>query len=276
VATSLPAQANNRSYFSCSLQKCSLSHHVTKRFQRRRCRRPCPTTPQFKIICKGEETLGWRSVSHFLFDYYFTLLSAIIDITFSMLTNAFPTKDRPRAPALKSTSITTIAGMVSDPSSSYPSYSRVNEVSTSPQTPYDPKDLLNPKSVKSSRNPKSPSPYLTTITSRSVPTAGGLDAKTEVGPGVYGKPVALREDGSRKAMLEGLYGVEHRTEQPRKRLKSNVEDNGVNMNKPAFTHRSNGIVGDYMKPDPATLPTMIDTLVDLTKGKAPQRNDDFS
>jgi len=204
------------------------------------------------------------------------LLSAIVDATSSMLTNTFPTKDRPRAPALKSASITTIASMVSDPSSSYPSHSRVNEVSMSPQTPYDPKDLLNPKSVKSSRNPKSPSPYLTTITSRSVPTASGLDARTEAGPGVYGKPATLRENGSRKAMLEGLYGVEHRTEQPRKRLKSNVEDNGVNENKPAFTHRSNGIVGDYMKPDPGTLPTVKDTLIDLTKGKATQCNHDFS
>src|SRR5271154_4799256 len=39
------------------------------------------------------------------------LLSAIVDATSSMLTNTFPTKDRPRAPALKSASITTIASM---------------------------------------------------------------------------------------------------------------------------------------------------------------------
>jgi len=129
-------------------------------------------------------------------------------------------------------------------------------------------DLLNPKGVKAGggQKSKSPSPYQTTASSHSDSKSNDPDAMPEMVNNIRGENVH-REQGSQHAMLERLHGVEYRTEQPRKRVKTTAEDKGVTGGKPAFAHRSNGIVGDYMKPDPGTLPLATGGLVDLTNGR---------
>ena len=69
-----------------------------------------------------------------------------------------------------------------------------------------------------------------------------------------------------KRLLENLYGIEQRVAQPRKRVKVVADSESEPGFKGSFQHRSTGIVGDYMKPDPKANTTPADLTVDLTKG----------
>jgi SNF2 family DNA or RNA helicase len=73
-------------------------------------------------------------------------------------------------------------------------------------------------------------------------------------------PLESSGSGSR---LEDLYGVQRRVEQPRKKVKKNLSDevehkNGVHA---SFARRSNGIMGQYMKPN---ADKEVSLMVDLT------------
>lgn len=72
-----------------------------------------------------------------------------------------------------------------------------------------------------------------------------------------------RESSGGGARLEALYGVQRRVDQPRKKVKKDSDDDsehGKNSH-PSFTNRSNGMMGDYMKPDADKL---VSLTVDLT------------
>jgi hypothetical protein len=78
------------------------------------------------------------------------------------------------------------------------------------------------------------------------------------------KREASRETGGGGNRLDDLYNLQARTEQPRKRIKKDSkEDEYHKVAQPSFTRRSNGIVGDYMKPEEGKA---VSLMVDLTKG----------
>lgn len=78
-----------------------------------------------------------------------------------------------------------------------------------------------------------------------------------------------QDDSGPKSMLEGLYGVEKRSDLPRKKAKATTEES---ENKSASSgpqnRRSGGLVGEYMKPNPDEniSAAILSTLVDLTQG----------
>ena len=78
-----------------------------------------------------------------------------------------------------------------------------------------------------------------------------------------------RETSSPQNLLENVYGIEKRTEPPRKKLKTEkgeAEALGETKASNNFRGKSGGIIGDYMKPaaDAEIKPIDISTLVDLT------------
>ena len=79
------------------------------------------------------------------------------------------------------------------------------------------------------------------------------------------------ESMSRNSMLENLHNVERRVHQPQKKVKRLSEDlESGTKPKTTHAHRGNGIVGEYMRPDPeSTEPgqTSVPRAVDLTKGE---------
>lgn len=75
-----------------------------------------------------------------------------------------------------------------------------------------------------------------------------------------------RQKGGAKSLIEGVYGVESRVDISRKKVKLTVGENQAPQKTPASTHHpSNGIVGEYMRPDPKKAAEATQTaLVDLT------------
>jgi hypothetical protein len=74
---------------------------------------------------------------------------------------------------------------------------------------------------------------------------------------------------SRNSMLESLHNVERRVDQPQKRAKRLSEDlqSGIKQ-KTSFAHRSHGIIGEYVRPDPGSTDHLnAPKTVDLTMGK---------
>jgi hypothetical protein len=75
------------------------------------------------------------------------------------------------------------------------------------------------------------------------------------------------------SMLEDLYRVEHRVDQPRKKVKTVKDDNeeeDMKKSSSSYAHRSGGIIGEYMKPasdPPDSKPPFIAQTVDLTAGE---------
>ncbi|OAP64020.1 hypothetical protein AYL99_03247 [Fonsecaea erecta] len=96
-------------------------------------------------------------------------------------------------------------------------------------------------------------------TSKSATSAStSMDPSSQGGTGQMGGP--------KKSMLESLYGIEDRLNNPRKKLKLSVEDQHEQAPKMGTSsHRNgNGIVGAYMRPDPEQAIEMTRSLVDLT------------
>jgi len=81
----------------------------------------------------------------------------------------------------------------------------------------------------------------------------------------------LRPEGNGpKSMLEEVYGVERRVDRPRKKVKMDgSEESQTTGSSGKYAHRSTGIVGDYMKPNPDTASpaSQLDNLIDLTNSK---------
>ena len=78
-----------------------------------------------------------------------------------------------------------------------------------------------------------------------------------------------RETSSPQNLLENVYGIENRTEPPRKKIKtdkSEAEAPGETNSSSSFRGKSGGIIGEYMKPDADAeiKPIDVSTLVDLT------------
>jgi hypothetical protein len=72
-------------------------------------------------------------------------------------------------------------------------------------------------------------------------------------------------------MLESLHNVERRMDQPQKKLKTFSDDlQSGNKSKTSYAHRSNGVIGEYMRPDSGSAKPnepSIPNAVDLTIGK---------
>ena len=79
------------------------------------------------------------------------------------------------------------------------------------------------------------------------------------------------ESISRNSMLENLHNVERRVYQPQKKVKRLSEDlESGTKPKTSYAHRGNGIVGEYMRPDPEStepVQTSVPRAVDLTIGE---------
>ncbi|OCT48663.1 SNF2 family N-terminal domain containing protein [Cladophialophora carrionii] len=75
-------------------------------------------------------------------------------------------------------------------------------------------------------------------------------------------------NSSTKSLVESLYNVENRASNPRKRVKLDDHDHShETLNKKASSsyHHSNGVVGEYMRPDPEKVAEAVkSSLVDLT------------
>ena len=83
------------------------------------------------------------------------------------------------------------------------------------------------------------------------------------------------QSGGPRSMLEGLYGVERRADQPQKKMKREVEEADYGARKKAsYAYQSNGIVGQYLKSETegGDAKASIDAqMVDLTQGKQTPR-----
>jgi hypothetical protein len=74
-----------------------------------------------------------------------------------------------------------------------------------------------------------------------------------------------REPSNGGSRFDDLYNLQLRTEQPRKKIKKNLEESEYNNSAQAsFARRSHGIVGDYMKPEAGKA---VPLTVDLTNGR---------
>ena len=133
---------------------------------------------------------------------------------------------------------------------------------SAPPVPRDPKLLLNPKASNKGNT--------AAANSNNSQQADGLQ---HLDRGLNGQSNGLTttrpsndtHSHEPKRFLEDLYGVEQRVAQPRKRTKIVADNDDTLAAKNSFQHRSTGIVGDYMKPDPQANVTPADLTVDLTK-----------
>ncbi|OQV08898.1 Helicase conserved domain-containing protein [Cladophialophora immunda] len=85
------------------------------------------------------------------------------------------------------------------------------------------------------------------------------------------------KDSAQKSMLESIYGVEDRISNPRKKVKLTAEDQREQTPKLGISshRRGNGIVGEYMRPDPDQAPEVTKkSLVDLTNDEDDDGDDD--
>lgn len=152
----------------------------------------------------------------------------------------------------------------SSPDSKSKLQSTSNSTSPSTSRTYDPRALLAPRAT--SRQPHNPqvstgSPYMMTLQSgSSSPSRGAMDIDT-----IPHKRRPSGEPSGGGSRLEDLYSVQERTAQPRKKVKNDAEEaEHSKFAQPSFTRRSNGIVGDYMKPEAGKV---VPLTVDLTNGR---------
>jgi len=130
---------------------------------------------------------------------------------------------------------------------------------------YDPRALLNPRASK--KEPKQ------------VPTSGThpIADRNLTSPDAS-KRISNGEANGPKSMLEGLYGVERRTDYPQKKVKI-TKDPDIEIVKSQngnTRHQGSGIVRDYMRPDQqkAADATKLNSLVDLTNTDDDQDDSD--
>lgn len=132
---------------------------------------------------------------------------------------------------------------------------------------YDPRALLNPRVSRKDVAPKQmPTPESRSRADRflAVPESSRLISNGEAsGP---------------KSMIEGLYGVERRTDYPQKKVKIS-KDPDVDITKSqnrTARHHGSGIVGNYMRPDPEKHAdaAKLSSLVDLTNTDDDQDDED--
>lgn len=135
--------------------------------------------------------------------------------------------------------------------------------------PYDYRALLNPRAANKAVTTKQGS----TVEHRSPvnPSLSTSDGS---------RPTLVREaSGPTRSMLEGLYGVERRTEFPQKRVRltKDPESDPTKPHAGHTRHNGSGIVGDYMRPDPEKTgdATKLASLVDLTNTDDEQDDDDI-
>ncbi|KIX01341.1 uncharacterized protein Z518_09066 [Rhinocladiella mackenziei CBS 650.93] len=136
-----------------------------------------------------------------------------------------------------------------------------SQLGRSPSRPapyYDHRTLLSPRaSLKTSA----------ASSLKSNPSGSMVQVKppsTNMDPTSSSEKALLERNGSRY-MLEGIYGVESRGENPRKKVKLSTENDPLRPHQKGASahHTSNGIVGEYMRPDPekaaeATRSNMVD------------------
>lgn len=131
---------------------------------------------------------------------------------------------------------------------------------------YDPRALLNPKG-----RAKAPPRLVTEDTRSSTEESFEPPTKDRQIPIMQAvQKRSLPPNGSGpKSMLEGLYGVEKRSDLPCKKAKVTTEqsENKSTSSGPQ-NRRSGGVVGEYMKPNPDEniSAVTLSTLVDLTQG----------
>lgn len=125
---------------------------------------------------------------------------------------------------------------------------------------YDHRALLNPRASRKEVAPRQSSTFESRAPADSLFPAPGSSAS---GP---------------KSMLEGLYGVERRTDYPQKKVKITKapESEPTRPHNGHARHHGSGIVGSYMRPDPEapTDATKLSSLVDLTNTDDDQDDDD--
>ena len=136
---------------------------------------------------------------------------------------------------------------------------------------YAPQQLLNPRinpraPQKSSPISRPNSPYFSLSDKRSQ-VSHNMEEDTS-----SDRKRSLPSEGmSRNSMLESLHNVERRVDQPQKKLKTFLDDlQSGNKPKTSYAHRGNGIIGEYMRPDPGSAKPngpSIPNAVDLTIGK---------
>ena len=164
-------------------------------------------------------------------------------------------------------SAATTPSVVDSARSSQTSISKAQPKSTptSPSTPrtYDPRALLAPRAV--SRQIHKPdllnaSEPMTSIHSgNSSPSRGEVDIET-----ISHKRELNHELSNGGSRIAELYGAQPRVEQPRKKLKKDAEgQDHEKIGHTSFSRRSNGLMGDYMKPEAGT---NVSLTVDLTNG----------
>jgi SNF2 family DNA or RNA helicase len=70
---------------------------------------------------------------------------------------------------------------------------------------------------------------------------------------------------SKKSLVESLYNVESRSQNPNKRVKLDPDSQQSSRKSASAYHASNGVIGEYMRPDPEQVSKVFDdALVDLT------------
>ena len=159
-------------------------------------------------------------------------------------------------------SVADLAGSSPNPKSRAPTKSN----STSPSTPriYDPRALLAPRAASGQIHkpdlPTASEPMTTIHSGSSSPSRGVMDIET-----ISQKRELNYEPSNGGSRIAELYGAQPRVEQPRKKVKKDVEGLDSDKNGHAsFSHRSNGLMGDYMKPEPGK---NVSLTVDLTNGR---------
>jgi hypothetical protein len=135
---------------------------------------------------------------------------------------------------------------------------------------YAPQQLLNPRihprsPQKSSPTSRPNSPYFSLSDKRSQVSHSMAEDASD-------RKRSLPSEGmSRNSMLESLHNVERRVDQPQKKLKTLSDDlQSGNKSKASYAHRSNGSIGEYMRPGSGSAEPKepsIPNAVDLTLGK---------
>ncbi|KAL2444362.1 DNA repair protein RAD5A [Exophiala dermatitidis] len=138
-----------------------------------------------------------------------------------------------------------------------PGHSALGQNPVRATSQYDARSLLSPRSSL-----KTSSPSKSRLTMSDASSGDNLDTLPPAA-------VLNRENSGPKSMLESVYGVESRVHNPRKKIKLTSEpEPDVDQAKKRSTfshHPTNGIVGEYMRPDPEkAAEATMNNLVDLT------------
>lgn len=131
---------------------------------------------------------------------------------------------------------------------------------------YNHRALLNPRGLKKDAARQSP-----VMKSNSLP-ASPLTVPDGISP-----ELTREGSGPSRSMLEGVYGVERRTDYPQKKVKltKDTESDPAKPHTGHTRHNGSGIVGSYMRPDPEKPvdATKLISLVDLTNTDDEQDDD---